>query len=131
MSCPSAIYASNSNFDAAAGQTVPFGIIVRRYGRNCQLEGGGINLVGAGYYAADVSISFAPTEAGDVTFQLLQDGVEIPGATATLTGAAGETACASISALARNCGCNCNTTLTLTVSAAGTFANLATRVIKG
>ena len=96
-----------------------------------QLDGGGINLVGAGYYAADVSISFAPAEAGDVTFQLLQDGIAIPGATATLTGAAGETACASISALARNCGCNCNTTLTLTVSAAGTFANFATRVIKG
>ena len=130
MSCPSALYTVNTNYTVAAGLEVPFGSIVRRYGRSCQLNGNGISLVGSGYYAIDASVTFTPTGAGDVTIQLLQDGTPIPGALATFAGTAGDAVAVPVTCLVRNCGCSCNTTVTASVSAAGVVNNLATRVTK-
>ena len=131
MSCPSAIHVVNANFSVPeGGGQVPLGSVVRRYGRNCQLNGGGINLVGAGYYDLDSTVTFTPTATGPVTVQFLQDGLVISGALATVNGIASEAVTLPIVAMLRNCGCDCNTTLTAIVSAGGVVNNISTRVVK-
>ena len=126
----SRIYTVATNVAIAANQSGPFGAIIRRYGCNCQLDGAGINLIGAGYYDLEASLSFTPTATGPVTIQFYQDGIAIPGALAIAQGTAAEPLNLSISAAVRNCGCNCNTTLTYIIDAAGTIVNLATDVDK-
>ena len=126
----SRIYTVATNVAIAANQSGPFGAIIRRYGCNCQLDGAGINLIGAGYYDLEASLSFTPTATGPVTIQFYQDGVAIPGALATGQGTTAEPLNLSVSAAVRNRGCNCNTTLTYTIDAAGTIVNLATDVYK-
>lgn len=130
MSCPSEICTFNSNYSAAENAVIPFGTIARRYGRNCQLDGNGINLIGAGYYDFTSSISFTPTASGPVTFQLMQDGTAVPGALVSFSGTAATTTPASLRFTLRNCGCNCNSVLTVTTSAAGIVDNMATVVAK-
>lgn len=126
----SLIYTVASNVAIAENQSGPFGAIIRRYGCNCQLDGAGINLVGAGYYDLNASLSFTPTATGPVTIQFYQDGVAIPGALATGQGTAAEPLSLSVVATIRNCGCDCNSTLTYTIDAAGTIVNLPVRVEK-
>lgn len=126
----SRIYTVATNVAIAEGQSGPFGAIIRRYGCNCQLDGAGINLIGAGYYDLEASLSFTPTAAGPVTIQFYQDGVAIPGALATAQGTAGEPMTLPVVAAIRNCGCDCNTTLTYTINAVGTIVNLAVDVDK-
>lgn len=126
----SRIYTVATNVAITENQSGPFGAIIRRYGCNCQLDGAGINLVGAGYYDLEASLSFTPTATGPVTIQFYQDGVAIPGALATGQGTAAEPLNLSVAAAIRNCGCNCNTTLTYTIDAAGTIVNLAVDVDK-
>ena len=129
MAC-SLIYTVASNVAIAENQSGPFGAIIRRYGCNCQLNGAGISLIGAGYYDLEASLSFTPTATGPVTIQFYQDGTTIPGATATAQGTASEPMNLSIIAAIRNCGCNCNTTLTYTIDAAGTIVSLPVEVKK-
>lgn len=130
MSCPSSIYTVLTNYAVTEGAQGPFGTIVRRFGRFTQLDGQGINLLGPGYYDLDASLSFVPTDAGPVTIQFYQDGVAVPGALATTQGTAATPLNLYVTSKLRNCGCDCNTVLTYTISAAGTVANLATRVDK-
>ena len=126
----SRIYTVASNVAITANQSGPFGAIIRRYGCNCQLDGAGINLIGAGYYDLEASLSFTPAATGPVTIQFYQDGVAIPGAVATAQGTAAEPMNLSVVAAIRNCGCNCNTSVTYTIDAAGTIVNLATDIDK-
>lgn len=126
----SRIYTVATNVAVAANQSGPFGAIIRRYGCNCQLDGAGINLIGAGYYDLEASLSFTPTATGPVTIQFYQDGVPVSGAVATTQGTASEPVTLPVTAVVRNCGCDCNTTLTYTISAAGTIVNLAVDVDK-
>lgn len=126
----SRIYTVATNVAISENQSGPFGAIIRRYGCNCQLDGAGINLIGAGYYDLEASLSFTPTATGPVTIQFYQDGTAIPGALATGQGTAAEPLNLSVSAAIRNCGCNCNTTLTYTIDAAGTIVNLSVDVDK-
>lgn len=126
----SRIYTVATNVAIAENQSGPFGAIIRRYGCNCQLDGAGINLIGAGYYDLEASLSFTPTATGPVTIQFYQDGVAIPGALATGQGTAAEPLNLSVAAAIRNCGCDCNTSLTYTINAAGTIVNLAVDVDK-
>ena len=126
----SRIYTVATNVAVAENQSGPFGAIIRRYGCNCQLDGAGINLIGAGYYDLEASLSFTPTATGPVTIQFFQDGVAVPGALATEQGAAAEPLNLSVVAAIRNCGCDCNTTLTYTIDAAGTINNLSVDVDK-
>ena len=130
MSCPASIYTVLTNYVIAENAQGPFGAIIRRFGRNVQLDGQGINLIGSGYYDLDASLSFTPTAAGPVTIQYFQDGVAVPGATATEQGTAGEPLNIGVTAKLRNCGCDCNTTLTYTINAAGTILNLSNMVDK-
>ena len=126
----SRIYTVASKVAIAENQSGPFGAIIRRYGCNCQLEGAGINLVGAGYYDLEASLSFTPTATGLVTIQFYQDGAAIPGALATGQGTAAEPLALPVVSTIRNCGCDCNSSLTYTIDAAGTIVNLAVNVTK-
>lgn len=126
----SRIYTVATNVAIAENQSGPFGAIIRRYGCNCQLDGAGINLIGAGYYDLEASLSFTPTATGPVTIQFYQDGAAIPGALATEQGTAAEPLNLSVVAAIRNCGCDCNSSLTYTIDAAGTIVNLAVDVDK-
>lgn len=130
MSCPSLIYTVATNVAIAEGQQGTFGAIIRRYGRNCQLDGAGINAIGAGYYDLRASLTFEPTATGPVTIQFYQDGVAIPGAVATAQGTATEPVSLCVEAEVRNCGCDCNSAITYTIGAAGTIVNLSTKVGK-
>ena len=132
MSCKSALYAVNSTSQLnAANAQVPFGSVVRRYGNNCQLDGGSIIVSGRGYYDVDISLSTAPTTEGEITAQLYKDGVAVPGALATATAAAaGDVVNLKITCLVRNCGQCCDGTLALFVTASHTPVNLATVVEK-
>ena len=80
------IYTANtSGATVPIGNTVPVGSIIRRYGRCIDATGSAINLGESGYYLVDVSASVTAGAAGDVTLSLAQDGILIPGATATAT----------------------------------------------
>lgn len=130
MSCKSAIYTTlTTPATVLAGGTIPLGSISRRYGCNIDLNGNGINICEPGYYDVDASITVLPTAAGAITATLLNNGVPVPGATATGTAAAaGNAVNLSISALIRQM-CHCGIgTLTVALSAAGTVNNMAMRV---
>lgn len=119
------IYTANTTSAAlGADSIIPLGAIIRRFGCGLDLNGNGINLLGKGYYAVDASISYTPTAAGLLTVTLLSDGVPVPGAVATVTGAAGSTANLHIVGMVKRC-CEGAGTLTLTVNQAGTLDNAA------
>lgn len=134
MSCNSAIYAANTNATVAANGNIPFGSVIRRFGCNCQLEGGAITCCGRGYYEIDCSITMTPVGAGAVGVQLYADGVAVPGATASVTGAAATTENLSFKALVRQ-RCEGAVSLTLgllsgAVATGVTVNNLGTVVKK-
>ena len=131
MSYNSGIYtAMGTPVAIAANGTVPLGAVVRRYGCALTLNGNGIAVVPAGYYAVDVNLTVLPTAAGNVTATLLLDGIAVPGAVATATAAAaGDAVNLNIAALIRNV-CQGVRTLTVVLDAAGTVSNAAVRVLK-
>ena len=93
MSCKSALYTAMQTPTAVAvGGVIPLGGLIRRYGCDIALNGNAVNLSGVGYYDVDASITATLTAAGAVTATLYKDGVAVPGATATETGAASGTA---------------------------------------
>ena len=130
MSCPSAICTSLTNAAVTEGGSAGFGNIVRRYGKNVQLNGSGIDMFGSGYFKLDASLSFTPTDAGPVTIQFYQDNAVLIGASATEQATAGNPVNLSVTFFLRNCGCNCNSTLTYTIDAAGTIVSLPVVVEK-
>ena len=135
MSCKSAIYTVNStNADVAttAGTfvQVPLGSVIRRYGSSLRLDGGSILAIGGGYFKVDASLSFTPTGAGPVSVQVRQDGMEVPGLTATAQATAGNPVAIPLAGLIRNCGRDCTSALTLWVDAPGNVTNLAIVVEK-
>lgn len=133
MSCKSLIYTAMQTPTAVAvNGIIPLGTIVRRYGCNCNLNGNGVSINGSGYYDADVSVTAVPAAAGTVTVQLLKDGVAIPGATASATVAAADTAVTLAFPASVRLGC-CSTGSVLTLlltGAASTVNNAAVRVEK-
>lgn len=127
MSCKSAIYTANTTpttLTLTAQQpsaTLPLGTTIRRFGCNLQLSGSGILVDGNGYYDVNASVTVTPAAAGNYTVTLFADGVEIPGATQTVTAAAASTITFNIPALVRlNC-CGAATTLTLRLTTTATL----------
>lgn len=76
---------NNSGAAVPIGNTVPVGSIIRRAGSCIDATGSAINLSEPGYYLVNLSATFTAAMAGNVTLQLQQDGVNIPGATGTET----------------------------------------------
>lgn len=133
MSCKSMIYTALETPTAVAvGGAIPLGTIVRRYGCNCNLNGNGITLEGAGYYDVEVSVVAMPDAAGTVTVQLLKDGVAVPGALASATVAAADTSVTLAFPAAVRLGCcSDGSSLTLVLTgAASTVNNAAVQVTK-
>ena len=84
MSCNSAIYCINTvSQTAPANSKVPFGTIVRRFGRFVNLDGSAITLCGQGYYECNCSVTLRPVAIGNVSAQLYLNGEPYPGAVAT------------------------------------------------
>lgn len=117
MGCKSGIYAVNTTQGTAVanGGTLPLGNIIRRYGQNITLGGNGLSLTGGGYYDVDATVTVTATAAGPVSAALYLNGVEVPGAVATVTAAADEIVTLPVSALVRLNGCNAEGTLTLVI----------------
>lgn len=130
MSCKSAIYAAmQTPTGVAAGSVIPLGSLIRRYGSDIELNGNSVNLTGAGYYDVDASISVAPIAAGTVTATLFQNGVAVPGASASAALAEGTVSDLNITALVRQVCCAAGSALTLVLTgAASTISNVALRV---
>lgn len=132
MSCNSILFtAMTSPTTVAAGGDIPLGNVVRRYGCGATLRGNAISLNGDGYYDVDVSVTVIPAVAGTITASLLQDGVAIPGATASATVAATDTSVTlSFPAAVRLLRYSPMATLRLTLSATGSVTNAAVTVRK-
>lgn len=130
MSCKSAIYtAMQTPTGVAVGGVIPLGSLIRRYGGDIELNGNAVNLTGAGYYDVDASISVAPIAAGTVTVSLHQNGVAVPGASASAALTEGTVSDLSITALVRQVCCAAGSALTLVLTgAASTVSNVALRV---
>ena len=130
MSCKSALYtAMQTQTAVAAGGVIPLGSLIRRYGCDISLNGNAVNITGTGYYDVGASVTATVTEAGTVTATLYKDGVAVPGATASETGAANGTVNLNIPALIRQACCASNSALTLVLTgAAATVNNVALRV---
>jgi hypothetical protein len=120
----SAIYTANvSAQNVAVNGVINPGTVVRRFGPNVALSGNAIQISGQGYYDVDVSITAAPTAAGNVTITMFKDGVAIQGATATAsTTTANNPINLSISSMVREfCEC-CTGISNLTFVLTGTAA---------
>jgi hypothetical protein len=71
-----------------AGNIIPLGTTVRRFGCNCRQDGNTIANTGKGYYTVLVSVTATPAAAGTITVTAKNDGVDIIGATGSATVAA-------------------------------------------
>ena len=83
---------NTSTQDLAVGDTLDLGLVYRRYCKknNCGVKafdfnGDAIALQHSGIYHVTATITFTAPVAGDVTFQLVENGTPITGAIATET----------------------------------------------
>lgn len=75
--------ASQSSAALDVGSVIPLGSVVRRYGCNCQLNGNSIEVNGEGYYKITGTVTLQPTEVGNVSVAVYENGVIVPGTTVT------------------------------------------------
>lgn len=129
----SAIYVANTGAQSVAvGGTIGLGGIVRRFGCAVDLNGNSINATEQGYYDVNVSVTAAPTVAGTVTATLFNNGVAVPGATASASvSTAGNPLNLSFESIVRVpcCGSSAALSVILTGTAA-TVSNVAVVVEK-
>lgn len=121
----SAIYTcNNAGATLAAGDVIPVGSTIRRFGCNVKQDGNAITLCGQGYYLINASCTVTPSAAGTVSVTALKDGVAVIGANASVTVAATDTATnLPISAIVRNI-CNCgNSLLSFSLGGAAAVVN--------
>lgn len=133
MSCNSLLYAvTNSTSSITSGSTIPLSTIVRRYGSNVNLSGGNVALKGRGYYDIEISATLVSVAAGNLSITVLQDGVVVPGANATVTAAgAGDYVNITVPCVVRVKGCSCADTGTSSISLvySGTTSATPTNVV--
>lgn len=125
--------ANQSSQNINLNSIINLGSVQRRYGCNCRLSGNAIELVGAGYYEVDATISAVPTAVGPVTVALFDNGIQVPGAIAYGAPATvGDAVTLPIIATIRqNCCCDNADTLTLVlIEGEGTVENVSMRVVK-
>ena len=129
----SAIYTANTGAQAVpVGGTIALGGIVRRFGCAVDLNGSAVNVTAPGYYTANVSVTAAPTAAGTVTVTMFNNGVAVPGATASVTAASAADAVnlAFDSVVRVPCGGNSGSLSLILTGAASTVSNVAMVVEK-
>ena len=86
-----------------AGGILPLTTIARRRGRLITSENDSISLNAPGYYKVTVTVTASGSEAGDIVLNVLKNGIEIPGLTAseTITNATTELRTLTISGTVR------------------------------
>lgn len=128
----SALYTVNSNTQTVdVGATINLGSTIRRFGCETTLSGSTINVDDTGYYNVAVSITATPTAAGTVTATLYNNGVAVPGATASSTVAANDTTNLSFDSIVRVfCGATTGALTVVLSGVASEISNIATVVIK-
>ena len=134
MSCKSAIYTANTASTVVpVGSAISLGSIIRRFGCGVSYNGGAISLNDRGYYDIDVGVTFTAADAGNVTITVYQDGVAVPGATATatITTATTQVESVTIPTIVRVINSCASSQITVVVSGtAATFSNVAVTVEK-
>lgn len=128
------IYTVNTTGAAAPiGSTVPVGSIIRRYGKCISAEGESIVLLEPGYYLVTMTATATAAAVGNVALGIQQDGVAVPGATATETVATAETEYVNLSVSSivrvRCCG-NARLTVVVAGTTEPTITNLAIGVVR-
>jgi len=121
----SAIYAINTTPGTTinAGGTYPVTQVARRYGQDIASNGSGITCKTAGYYKLNAVVTIEAEEAGVMTANLVNNGTPIPGASAAVTAAAGDTVSLALDAIARVACCGNPADITIQMSGAGTTVN--------
>lgn len=127
----SLIQVSNQSVQTVAdGTIINLGSVLRRFGCNLKLSGNAIEVDGEGYYTVDAMVTATPTADGTVTVAVYKDGVQVPGAIGSQTGAGPMTI--PVATTIRK-GCNCDGADNLTVvlvEGAGEVSNVSVRVEK-
>lgn len=123
----SAIYVvNNTNPLVTVDSVIPLGSVIRRFGCALALNGNTVTADEVGYYDVAASVTAEPTAAGTVTVSLYNNGVAIPGATASATAAAGDPVNVSFESLVRVLCHGAPGALTLVLSGAeATLTNVA------
>lgn len=125
--------ANQSSQTVAEGSTISLGSVLRRFGCNCRLNGNAIEIEGTGYYTITGSVTLAPTEAGDVSVAIFENGVQVSGAVATgsVTTAGNSVALPIVTTVRQGCCCSGASSLTCALtSGASTVTNISLRVEK-
>lgn len=106
----SAIYTANTTATTVtAGDIVPLGTTIRRFGCNVAQDGNAITFSGKGYYLINVSATVNPTAIGNVGITMLKDGVSVVGANVSgSVSTANNSVALPMTAIVRN-KCDCDT----------------------
>lgn len=113
-----------------AGGAVPLGSAIHGIGTAIRLNGNTISLLAPGYYYIDVSATISGTAATEISIQLTNNGVPIPGAVGSVLHAADAEANVSIPWVIRKGCCGDATQIGVILSEAGVVQNIVVRVIK-
>lgn len=120
--------AYNTGTPIVSGSTIPMNTIIRR---RCSNVGTDMVLRTNGYYKITVDANLTlDSTAGTATITINQNGVAIPGATATVSVAASGSTHISLSTVVRNSCYNDTSIITITYSGATLTATSATVIIE-
>lgn len=138
MTCNSAIYTENTTDQALlANAQIPFGSIIRRFGRYCDVNGSDIVIGdccsknGNGYYMVDCSVTLEPTAIGNVSAQLYMNGRPYTAPVSGYSAAAGNPVNLKLCPVVRLFGeCNLATLQVRLGDEAATVTDMQFRVVK-
>lgn len=91
----------SNNVSVSTNETVPFNNVVIDKGNSVKFIGNTFQFNKAGIYFMDVTANVTPAEAGEVSLQLVQDGLALPYAVGQATGTVGNTVNIKFSTLVR------------------------------
>ncbi len=113
------------------GSIIPLGSIVRRYGCNLDLNGNTIETCGCGYYKVTAVATISAESTTPITVSLQEDGVQVIGASSTITvaGTSDETVLTVIGVVRNKCDKSSALSFVLT-GADATIDNMALIVEK-
>lgn len=129
----SLIQVANQSTQTVANESIiSLGSTQRRFGCNCRLSGNAIEITGEGYYTIDADVSVVPSEVGNVTVAVYNNGIQIPGAIAYSSVATAATPVSlSINTTIRQRCCDDADNLTLVlIEGEGDVTNVSMRVVK-
>lgn len=129
----STLYARNTTAQLlAVGDVINPGYSVRKTGTAIHICNDAVVVSGEGGYRFTAAFIAAPTAAGTITVTAYENGVAIPGATASATAGAGELATLPlVFTVSKYCPKNDRSVITFVVSgAAGTVSNVSLNVDK-